>query len=83
MAYSRFRIDFEYIVELLQGFVEFLDQSDSDFDEVEFERKILMLREMVREYETDNPKRSALLLQVLSEIERTGRGLSERIYLLL
>ena len=36
VAYSKLRIDFEYIVELLRGVVESLDQSQNDFDEVEF-----------------------------------------------
>ena len=50
MAYSKLRIDFEYIVELLQGvvdsldllqgFVDSLDQTENDFDEAEFETRI-------------------------------------------
>ena len=70
VAYSKFRVDFEYIVELLQGFVDFLDQKDSDFTEVDFEHKLLELKEIVKEFAEDNPKLSALLLQVLDEIEQ-------------
>ena len=50
VAYSKLRIDFEYIVELLQGvvdsldllqgFVDSLDQTENDFDEAEFETRI-------------------------------------------
>ena len=70
VAYSKFRIDFEYIVELLQGFVDLLDQKDDDFDEVEFTHKLLQLKEIVKEYSADNPKLSDLLMQVLNEIEQ-------------
>ena len=70
MAYSKFKIDFEYIVELLQGFVDFLDQKDIEFNETEFEHKLLELKEIVKDFAEDNPKLSDLLLQVLDEIEQ-------------
>ena len=70
VAHSKFRIDFEYIVELLQGFVDFLDQKNEDFDEAEFEHKLLQLKEMVKEFAENNPRLSDLLLQVLDEIEQ-------------
>lgn len=70
VAYSKFKIDFEYIVELLQGFVDFLEQNKEEFDEAEFEHKLLQLKEIVKEFAEDNPKLSALLLQVLEEIEQ-------------
>lgn len=70
IAYSKLRIDFEYIVELLQGFVETLDQSEDDFSEVEFEFKIKTFREIILEFANDNPKLSALLLRVLEKIEQ-------------
>ena len=70
VAYSKFKIDFEYIVELLQGFVDFLDQTENDFDEVEFERKLLVLKEVVQEFSEDNPRLSNLLMQVLNDIEK-------------
>lgn len=70
VAYSKFKIDFEYIVGLLQGFVDFLDQKDVEFDEIEFEHKLLQLKEIVKEFAEDNPKLSDLLLQVLGEIEQ-------------
>lgn len=70
VAYSKFKIDFEYIVELLQGFVDFLDQKDVEFNEAEFEHKLLELKEIVKDFAEDNPKLSDLLLQVLDEIEQ-------------
>lgn len=69
VAYNKFKIDFEYIVELLQGFVDFLRPEDDDYDESEFEHKLLELREIVREYAEDNPGLSSILMQVLDEIE--------------
>ncbi len=69
VAYSKLRIDFEYIVELLQGFVESLDQSSEDYDEASFEAKIRPLREIIVEFSGDNTKLGALLTQVVDEIE--------------
>ena len=69
VAFNKFKIDFEYIVELLQGFVDFLKSEDEDFDEAEFEHKLLELREIVKEYAEDNPGLSSILMQVLDEIE--------------
>ncbi len=68
MAYSKFKIDFEYIVELLQGFVDFLHESDT-FDKAEFEHKLIELRKIVSEYAEDNPGLSDILMQVLDELE--------------
>lgn len=70
VAYSKFKVDFEYIVELLQGFVDYLDQSESLFDEAEFEHKILLIRNVVEEYSENNPKLSELFVQVLDDIEQ-------------
>lgn len=69
VAYSRLRIDFEYIVELLQGFVESLDQSLEDYDEAAFEAEIKMFREIIGDFASENPKLSTLLAQVVDEIE--------------
>lgn len=70
VAFSKLRIDFEYIVELLQGVVETLNQSQDDFNEAEFEYNLKMIREVVAEYASDNPKLSALLMQILNELEQ-------------
>lgn len=70
VAYSKLRVDFEYIVELLQGIVESLDQTENDFDETEFEYNINMLRGVIKEFAEDNPKLSALLETLVDEIEQ-------------
>lgn len=69
IAYNKLRVDFEYIIELLQGFVEELDQSDNDFKEVDFEYKIRKLKEIVEEFASDNLKLSDLLKTVINDIE--------------
>lgn len=69
VAYSKFKIDFEYIVELLQGVLELLEQKDEDFEQAEFEHKLLQVKEIVREFSEENPRLSGLLMQVLDEIE--------------
>ncbi len=70
VAYSKLRIDFEYIVELLRGVVESLDQSQDDFDKAEFETRIRAIREIIKEFASDNPKLGVLLTQVVDEIEK-------------
>ncbi|MDE6016213.1 MAG: HsdR family type I site-specific deoxyribonuclease [Acetatifactor sp.] len=70
IAYNKLRVDFEYILELLQGVVESLDQSEDDFEEADFELKIKMLREIITEFSQDNPKLSELLNTIIDEIEK-------------
>ncbi|MDY6309635.1 MAG: HsdR family type I site-specific deoxyribonuclease [Oribacterium sp.] len=68
IAYSKIKIDYEYIVQLLQGFVDYLGKKE-DFSEAEFEKKIKYLRDMIGEFEKDNPKLGALLMRVLDQIQ--------------
>ena len=70
VAYSKLRIDFEYIVELLRGFVESLDPSENDFDEAQFEIQLRAIKEIIAEFASDNPKLGVLLTQVVDEIEK-------------
>lgn len=69
IAYNKLRVDFEYIIELLQGFVEILDQTDDNFEEADFEHKIKLLREIINEFAVENPKLSELLNTVIDDIE--------------
>ncbi len=68
-AYSKLRIDYEYIVALIQGFVESLDQPENVFGAAEFEAGIRDMKESIAEFSSDNPKLSALLTQIVDEIE--------------
>lgn len=70
VAYSKIRIDYEYIVELLRGFVEELEDHDDEIDEEEFQKKIQSLREIIDEFAKDNEKLADLLRQVVDEIEQ-------------
>lgn len=68
VAYSRIRVDFEYIVELLRGYTESPDfASDGD---AEFKKKMQSFREIINEFAQDNPKLSDLLLRLVDEIEQ-------------
>lgn len=70
VAYSKLRIDFEYIVELLRGVMESFERSQNDFNEAEFETRIRTIKEIITEFADDNPKLSALLMQVVNGIEK-------------
>ncbi len=70
VAYSKLRIDFEYIVELLRGVMESFEQSQDDFNKAEFETRIRTIKEIITEFADDNPKLSALLMQVVNGIEK-------------
>lgn len=70
VAFSKLRIDFEYIVLLLQGIVETLNSEDDDFDAVEFDLRIKRLREIINDFANENPKLSALLLGIIDDIEK-------------
>ena len=49
--------------------MESLDQSQNDFNEAEFETRIRTIKEIIAEFTGDNPKLSALLMQVVEKIE--------------
>ena len=70
IAYSKMRVDFEYIVELLQGLVNYLDQTHDDFQDAIFAKNILALREISKEFAEDNQQLGALLQQVIDNIEQ-------------
>ncbi len=70
VAFNKFKVDFEYIMELLQGFADFLNPEDPEYDEAEFERKLLHLREIIRDYSSDNPELGQILMEVLDDIEK-------------
>ena len=50
--------------------MESLDQSQNDFNEAEFETRIRTIKETIAEFAGDNPKLSALLMQVVDELEK-------------
>lgn len=71
VAFSKFKIDFEYIIELLQGIVDSVSPS-------EFKHNLLELRKIVSEYAEDNPGLSSIFMQVLDEIESKQSNFREK-----
>ncbi len=70
IAHTKIKIDFEYIIDLLQGFVDIIKLGDDSFDESEFEFKLNTMKAIIDEYFEDNPKLGKLLMQVLEDIEK-------------
>ena len=67
IAYNKLRVDFEYIIELLQGVV---DQSENDFEEADFELKLKALRDIIADFSQENSRLGELLSTIVNEIEK-------------
>lgn len=83
IAYSKITIDFEYIVELLQGFVDSV--SSKEIADEDIEGMIQEIRETVEEFSKDNPKLGELLMQILDRMEEDrdaflGKDISVILY---
>jgi type I restriction enzyme, R subunit len=65
IAYHKLQVDFEYILELLQGFIESLDEND----EKNFQDDLNAIRELIEGFSKSNPKLAELLNTIISEIE--------------
>lgn len=66
VAYHKLQVDFEYILELLQGFIESLDENN----EKNFQDDLNAIRELIEEFSKSNPKLSELLNTIIGEIEQ-------------
>ena len=64
VAFSKLRIDYDYIVELLRGMVAAIEETEE-----EFQKKLAEVREIIQEFAEDNPKLSELLLKIVDEVE--------------
>ena len=64
VAFSKLRIDYDYIMELLRGMVAAIEETEE-----EFQKKLTEVREIIQEFATDNPKLSELLLKIVDEVE--------------
>ena len=71
VAYNRLRIDFEYIVDLLQGFVEDIGEESEE----SLAERIKAIRDLIDEFAGDNPKLSDLLAKILDDIESDKESL--------
>ncbi len=70
VAYSKSTINFEYIVNLLQGIVESIEDTDEDSAEEGFTKKIKNLREVILDFSGKNSKLGRILSDVLDDIEK-------------
>lgn len=65
VAYNKIVVDYEYILELIRGFVEAIEFVESD---EETEKKLDEIRSLIAEYAKTNPKLAALLTKILENI---------------
>ncbi len=70
VAYHKLQVDFEYIIELLQGFIESLDPDQDDYNEKNFQDDLFAIRELIEDFSKTNPKLAELLSAIISEIEQ-------------
>ncbi len=66
VAYHKLLVDFEYILELLQGFIESLDENN----EKTFQDDLNAIRELIEEFSKSNTKLAELLNTIIAEIEQ-------------
>lgn len=69
VAYHKLQVDFEYILELLQGFIEALDSDQDNYKEENFEEDLKTIRELIEKFAKTNPKLGELLSTIVDEIE--------------
>lgn len=68
MAYSRTKIDYEYIIHLIQNIVSPMDDEEQITPE-ERKKKIDEIRQYVEELRQDNPKVAQIMSNLIDEIE--------------
>ena len=64
VAFSKLRIDYDYIMELLRGMVAAIEETEE-----EFRKKLAEVREVIQAFAEDNPRLSELLLKIVDEVE--------------
>lgn len=69
VAYHKLQVDFEYILQLLQGFIESLDPEQENYKEENFNEDLKTIRELIEEFAKSNPKLGELLNTIIDEIE--------------
>ena len=68
MAYSNTKIDYEYIINLIQNIVTPMDD-DTDISPEERQKKIDEVKQYIEELRKNNPKIADIMFTVISEIE--------------
>lgn len=79
LAYSHVKIDYDYIVSLIQNIVSAMDDEEED-DEAR-QKKIQEIKEYIQELSKDNEKLGSLMMQILDTISKDkdayrGRNIS-------
>lgn len=70
VAVDKIKVDYDYIIDLISGFVDSLGDVES---EAEYEKKLTEIKEVVAAYSEDNPKLGALLEGVLGDIVNNSK----------
>ena len=65
VAVDKITVDYDYIIDLISGFVDSLGEVES---EAEYNKKLNEIKEIIAAYSEDNPKLGALLEGVLEDI---------------
>lgn len=65
VAVDKITVDYDYIIDLISGFVDSLGEVES---EAEYEKKLAEIKDTIAAYSEDNPKLGALLEGVLEDI---------------
>lgn len=65
VAVDKITVDYDYIIDLISGFVDSLGDVES---EAEYEKKLAEIKDTIAAYSEDNPKLGALLEGVLEDI---------------
>ena len=70
VAVDKIKVDYDYIIDLISGFVDSLGDVES---KAEYEKKLTEIKEVVAAYSEDNPKLGALLEGVLEDIVNNSK----------
>lgn len=70
VAVDKIKVDYDYIIDLISGFVDSLSDVES---KAEYEKKLTEIKEVVAAYSEDNPKVGALLEGVLEDIVNNSK----------
>ena len=79
LAYSHVKIDYEYIINLIQDIVSNVDEETDDAD---FKAKVDEVRGYIAEFSEGNEKLGGMMLRILDDVEKdktafAGRNISE------
>ena len=65
VAFDKIKVDYDYIIDLISGFVDSLGEVES---EAEYNKKLNEIKEIIAAYSEDNPKLGSLLESILEDI---------------